>query len=83
VDIWSCGIILFAMLCGYLPFEDPDTSALYKKILSGTYTFHKSVSDDARNLIACILNNNQHERFTIEQIRGHRWMSREERVQPS
>ncbi len=33
VDIWSCGVILFAMLCGYLPFEDPDTSNLYKKIL--------------------------------------------------
>ena len=32
VDIWSCGVILFAMLCGYLPFEDPNTAQLYKKI---------------------------------------------------
>ena len=31
-DIWSCGIILFAMVCGYLPFEDPNTAHLYKKI---------------------------------------------------
>ncbi len=37
VDIWSCGVILFAMLCGYLPFEDEDTPKLYKKILSGHY----------------------------------------------
>jgi 5'-AMP-activated protein kinase catalytic alpha subunit len=44
VDIWSCGVILFAMLCGYLPFEDPDTPSLYKKILSGSYSLHKSVS---------------------------------------
>lgn len=29
VDIWSSGIILYAMICGYLPFEDPDTSKLY------------------------------------------------------
>lgn len=33
VDIWSSGIILYAMLCGYLPFEDPDTDKLYKKIV--------------------------------------------------
>jgi 5'-AMP-activated protein kinase catalytic alpha subunit len=35
VDIWSCGIIIYAMLCGYLPFEDPNTSILYKKIIAG------------------------------------------------
>jgi 5'-AMP-activated protein kinase catalytic alpha subunit len=38
VDIWSCGIILYAMLCGYLPFEDPDTDKLYKKIIKCDYT---------------------------------------------
>ena len=37
VDIWSCGIILFAMLFVYLPFEDKNTGDLYKKILAGNY----------------------------------------------
>jgi 5'-AMP-activated protein kinase catalytic alpha subunit len=36
-DIWSMGIILYAMTCGYLPFEDPNTSKLYKKILNCDY----------------------------------------------
>ena len=32
-DSWSCGVILYALICGYLPFEDPNTTNLYKKIL--------------------------------------------------
>lgn len=35
VDIWSAGVILFALICGHLPFEDPITTNLYKKILGG------------------------------------------------
>lgn len=76
VDLWSCGIILFAMLCGYLPFEDPDTSSLYKKILSGSYNVHKTVTDDARDLLSRILNGNQYERYSISQIRNHPWMAK-------
>lgn len=44
VDIWSTGIVLFAMISGYLPFCDPDTSKLYKKILSGAFKFPAWVS---------------------------------------
>lgn len=36
-DIWSCGIVLYAMICGFLPFEDKSTKVLYHKIKDGYY----------------------------------------------
>mmetsp|Transcript_40684 Transcript_40684/g.36128 ORF Transcript_40684/g.36128 Transcript_40684/m.36128 type:complete len:137 (+) Transcript_40684:550-960(+) len=74
-DIWSCGIILFATVCGYLPFEDPNTSHLYKKILNCQYSIPKFVSDDGRDLITRILNTDPKKRYTIEEIRRHPWMN--------
>ena len=73
VDIWSSGVILFALLCGYLPFEDPNTAQLYKKILNCEYKIPKFVSENAKDLIKGILNTDPTKRFTIEQIRGHKW----------
>lgn len=43
-DIWSMGVILFALVCGYLPFEDHSTGKLYQKILNGDYQAPKFIS---------------------------------------
>ncbi|CAD8163893.1 unnamed protein product [Paramecium octaurelia] len=73
IDIWSCGIVLYAMLCGYLPFEDQNTNQLYKKIIACELTFPKWLSTDAKDLLKSILNTNPKQRFTIPQIKGHKW----------
>mgnify|MGYP003877191251 CR=1 FL=1 len=73
VDIWSSGIILYASICGFLPFEDPNTAALYKKITRGEFSIPKFVSSGARDMLKCVLKTDPEKRYTIEMIRNHPW----------
>ena len=72
-DIWSTGIILYAMTCGYLPFEDPNTSKLYKKILNCDYLIPGFISKPSKDLIKKILNTDPNKRFSVKDIRQHEW----------
>jgi len=72
-DLWSCGVVLYAMLCGYLPYEDQKTSDLYKKILNAEYNLPDFLSEEAKDMIARIFNTDPNKRINIEQIRKHPW----------
>mmetsp|Transcript_36335 Transcript_36335/g.84712 ORF Transcript_36335/g.84712 Transcript_36335/m.84712 type:complete len:413 (+) Transcript_36335:39-1277(+) len=73
VDVWSCGIIMFALLCGSLPFDDEKISNLYKKIQGGVFSFPNYVTDSGKNLINQILTTDPLERITMDEIRKHPW----------
>ncbi|CAM6046747.1 unnamed protein product [Sphagnum compactum] len=73
VDVWSCGVILYAMLCGILPFDDENISSLYQKITDGIYTLPCHLSMQARDLITRILKADPLRRITISEIRCHPW----------
>ena len=76
VDIWSSGIILYAMIWGYLPFEDPDTSKLYQKILSGNFEVPDFMSSLVEDILHKILNTDPKKRYTINEIRKHEWFQK-------
>lgn len=73
VDVWSCGVILYALLCGSLPFDDENIPNLFKKIKGGIYTLPSHLSPGARDLIPRMLLVDPLKRLTIPEIRQHPW----------
>ena len=70
-DIWCCGIILYAMLCGYLPFDGDNNQEIFQSIVECKPEFPDFLEDDSVNLLIWILNSDPKERISIEEIKYH------------
>ena len=71
IDVWSTGIILFAMICGYLPFEDNDNEILFAKILKCRIHYPKHIGELPLDLMKKIVVPEPNKRITLTQIKEH------------
>jgi serine/threonine protein kinase len=76
VDVWSCGVILYALVCGYVPFEDESTPKLFEKIKTGDFEMPTHVSKECQHLLSRILEVDPKKRINIEEIRQHPWFEK-------
>ena len=78
-DIWSCGVLMYCLLCGYFPFQGTGEEEITRKILSGKFEFDVEdfsiISDEAKDLIKKCLKYEPHNRITIQEALNHRFFN--------
>ncbi|KAF3590644.1 hypothetical protein DY000_02027680 [Brassica cretica] len=81
-DLWSCGVILFVLLAGYLPFQDDNLVSMYKKIYRGDFKCPGWFSSDARRLVVKLLDPNPNTRITIDKVINSPWFKKRSKNEP-
>ncbi|WOG89668.1 hypothetical protein DCAR_0208906 [Daucus carota subsp. sativus] len=75
-DLWSCGVILYVLMAGYLPFEESNLMALYKKIFKADFSCPPWFSTSAKKLIKRILDPSPTTRITIQEVIENEWFKK-------
>ncbi|KAL1832442.1 hypothetical protein DCAR_0102447 [Daucus carota subsp. sativus] len=80
-DAFSCGVILFVFLSGFLPFDDANLGNMYKRIYKREVVFPNWISKGARNVIYKLLDPNPNTRMTMEGVMSTNWFSKSLKVE--
>ncbi|XP_073300980.1 CBL-interacting serine/threonine-protein kinase 20 [Primulina huaijiensis] len=72
-DIWSCGVILFVLLAGYLPFQDPNLVEMYRKISRGEFKCPNWFPPEVKKLLSRILDPNPYSRISVSSLMENYW----------
>jgi len=79
-DLWSCGVILYILLCGCPPFYGKNDNAIFESVCTGKFSFKQpiweSVSEDAKNLIKTLLDLDYCKRPSAENALKHAWFAK-------
>ncbi|KAG4920501.1 hypothetical protein JHK86_049314 [Glycine max] len=79
-DIWSCGIVLFVLLAGYLPFHDPNLIEMYRKISKAELKCPNWFPPEVCELLGMMLNPNPETRIPISTIRENSWFKKGQNI---